>query len=164
MLNDAVSGCQEKRHCGPKIHTISAFPAHLLYFWLPRSGRPSQSGRCVLDIHFLEDIARATEFVSYKEDVTNINRDGPTLGVVVKEIVPEPFVVPVENNPDLFAAAIHDRRARVAADDVRSGKKIDGHISSIRRCVRAKVMCSVKLLEFLRHVEWLTTGIFFDHP
>src|SRR6266446_915139 len=140
---------------GPKSTQFSAFSAYLLYFWLPRSGRPSQSGRRILDIHLLEDITGAAEFVSYKEDVTNIHRDGPTLGVVVKEIVAEPFVVPVENNPDLFAAAIHDGRARVAADDVGGGKKIDGHIFSIGRCVRAKVMCSVKLLEFLRHIEWL---------
>ena len=63
---------------------------------------------------------------------------------------------------DLLAASIHNWRARIAADDVGRGKKINGHILTVGSSVWTKVTRFVELLQFLGRVEWFAAGVFFD--
>src|SRR5207253_5323634 len=65
--------------------------------------------------------------------------------------------------PDLLTAAIHNRSAGIAADDISRRKKVNRHILAIRCRVRTKIMRAVKLLELRGYIEWFAARILLNH-
>src|SRR5947209_8911621 len=82
-----------------------------------RSGvvrRPSPAGGfrsnlSTSQVQLFKEVAGAAKLVGNKEYVTNINGDRSAFGLIVEEIVAEPFVVAVEDDSNLFPSTIQYR-------------------------------------------------------
>src|SRR6266576_4750918 len=125
--------------------------------------RAAHRRRRVLDVQLFQKVTGSAEFVRDEEHVTNVYRNRTTPRVVVEEIVTEPFIVAIEDDTNLFAATIQNWRTRISADDVSRRKKIYRHVLAVRRRVRSKVVCPIKLLQLLRRVEWFAASVFLDN-
>lgn len=66
----------------------------------------SFDGSFAFDCHFIQNPARAADFLRDEQHVANINGNRAISFVAVKKIVRQTFKVAVENDADLFAETV----------------------------------------------------------
>ena len=112
------------------------------------------------ELHLVNDPLRSADLLGDPQDEPDIDRDRTIAVRVVVEVVPEALVVPVEDEPDLFAVSVQHWRSAIAADDVVRRDEIDDHVSILT--VAAEVFRCIKILDLLRHVKRVDSGVFFE--